>query len=120
MIIQFLIEEQDWWACRGQTVKTIREPKSVAIYTRGIATPGGGAFGAVLVCDGHRRELSGGEVGASNNRMDLMATVESLGMLKWPCRVKLYNANGYVVDGISKGWAVRWQEHGWITAEGRP
>jgi ribonuclease HI len=98
----------------------MQEPRDVAIYTRGIASPGGGAFGALLVCDGRRRELSGGEVGATNNRMDLLAAVESLRALKWPCRVKLYNANGYFIEGMTRGWAQRWQDSGWKTAEGRP
>ena len=92
----------------------------MAIYTRGIGLPGCGAFGALLVCDGREREMSGGEADASNNRMDLRAAVESLGALKWPCRVKLYNANGYFIDGMTKGWARRWQEEGWTTAGGKP
>jgi ribonuclease HI len=98
----------------------MHEPKDVAIYTRGIGLPGFGAYGAILVCDGRVRELSGGEAGANNNRMDLLAAVDSLGALKWPCRVKLYNANGYLIDGMTKGWAERWQEDGWTTAEGKP
>jgi ribonuclease HI len=97
----------------------MREPKDVAISTRGIGLPGTGAFGALLVCPGRERELSGGEPGASNNRMDLLAAVEALGTLKWPCRVKLHNTNGYLIDGMTKGWALRWQESGCKTA-GRP
>jgi ribonuclease HI len=89
----------------------MQEPKDVAIYTRGIGLPGVGAFGAVLVCDGHEREMSGSEAGASNNRMDLLAAVEGLAALKWPCRVKLYNSNGYLIDSMAKGWADnRWRQ----------
>jgi ribonuclease HI len=96
------------------------EPKAVTIYTRGIATPGGGAYGALLICDGQDKKLSGGELGASNNRMDVLAAVEALKALKRPCRVTLYNTNGYLIDAMSKGWAVRWREAGWLTAEGKP
>jgi ribonuclease HI len=96
------------------------EAKSVTIYTRGIATPGGGAYGALLVCDGGRRELSGGEVGASNNRMDLLAAVAALRALTRPSRITLYNSNGYVIEGMAKGWAARWRAAGWTTAEGKP
>ena len=39
------------------------EPKAVTIFTRGIATPAGGAYGAILTCEGRRKELSGGEAG---------------------------------------------------------
>lgn len=94
--------------------------KSVTIYTRGIASPHGGGYGALLLCDGRRKELSGGVVGASNNRMDLLAAVEGLRALKLPCRVTLYNTNSYLTDGMSKGWARRWRENGWRTSEDKP
>lgn len=96
------------------------EPKAVTIYTRGIATPGGGAYGALLVCAGRHKELSGGEVGATNNRMDLLAAVQALKALTRPCRVTLYNTNGYLIDAMSKGWAARWRAAGWVTGEGKP
>jgi ribonuclease HI len=96
------------------------ELKEVTIYTRGIASPGGGAYGALLVCDGHCKQLSGGEAGASSNRMDLLAAVKALCALKWPCQVTLFNTNGYLIDAMSKAWAVRWREAGWVTGEGKP
>lgn len=98
----------------------MNEPKVVSIYTRGIATPKGAAYGALLVYGSRRKELSGGEIGASNNRMDLLAAVESLKALKQLCRVTLYNTNGYLIDGMAKGWAARWREAGWVTGEGKP
>lgn len=98
----------------------MQEPRDVAIYTRGIGLPGIGAFGALLVCDGRERELFGTEAKASNNRMDLLAAVEGLAALKWPCRVKLYNSNGYLIDGMAKGPAERWQENRWQTNSGQP
>jgi ribonuclease HI len=96
------------------------EAESVTIYTRGIATPSGGAYGALLLWNGRVKELSGGELGASNNCMDVLAAVEALKALKRPCRVTLYNTNGYLIEAISKGWAARWREAGWMTAEGKP
>jgi ribonuclease HI len=65
----------------------------VTIYTRGIALPRGEGYGVLLLCEGRRKELSGGEVGASNNRMDLASAEEGLRALKFPCRVSLYNTN---------------------------
>lgn len=96
------------------------EATSVTIYTRGIATPGGGAYGALLLWNGRVKELSRGEFGASNNRMDVLAAVETLKALKRPCRVTLYNPNGYLIEAMSKGWAARWCAAGWMTAEGKP
>lgn len=94
--------------------------RRVRIYTRGVASPEGGGYGILLVCDGRRKELSGGAAGASNNRMDLLASVEALRALRFPCRVTLYNTNRYLTDGMSKGWARRWRENGWRTTENRP
>jgi ribonuclease HI len=96
------------------------DKKNVTIYTRGIASPRGGGYGILLLCEGHRKELSGGALGASNNRMDLLAAVEGLRALKFPCRVTLYNTNSYFTDGVSKGWAQRWRESGWRTGEDKP
>ncbi len=93
--------------------------KCVTAYTRGIASPGGGAYGVLLLCEGHRKELSGGAAGASNNRMDLLGAVEALKVLKAPCRVTIYNTNSYLTDGMGKGWAKRWRENGWQTTEGK-
>ena len=67
-----------------------------------------------------RKELSGGAVGASNNRMDILAAAEGLRALKRPCRVTLYNPNSYLTDSMSKGWARRWREYGWRTADDKP
>jgi len=94
--------------------------RHVTIYTRGIASPRGGGYGVLLLSEGRRKELSGGAVGASNNRMDLAAAVEGLRALKLPCRVALYNSNSYLTDGISKGWAQRWQVKGWRTSDDKP
>jgi len=96
------------------------EPKELTIYTRGIGTPSGGAYVALLVYGAHRRELSGWENGASSNRMELCAAVEALRALKWPCRVILYNASGYLSESMSKGWAAQWRKAGWFTGKGKP
>ena len=81
--------------------------KCVTIYTRGVASPRGGGYGVLLLCGGHQKELSGGALGASNNRMDLLAAVESLRALYFPCRVTLYNTNSYLTDGGGRAMTSR-------------
>ena len=56
---------------------------------------------------------AGGYKLTTNNRMELMATIKGLEALKEPCKVKLYSDSRYVVDGISLGWAMKWQEYNW-------
>ena len=54
--------------------------KKVQIYTDGACSgnPGPGGFGAILVCGTYEKELSGGEVSTTNNRMELLAVVTAL------------------------------------------
>ena len=89
--------------------------KDVTIYTDGacIGNPGPGGYGAVLIYDGHRRELSGGYRKTTNNRMEMMAAIIGLEALKARCRVTLYSDSDYLVKAVSKGWAQRWRANGW-------
>jgi ribonuclease HI len=89
--------------------------KHVFVYTDGgaINNPGPGGFGVVLLYKGHRRELSCGYRLTTNNRMELLACIVGLSALKEPCKVTLYSDSQYVVNGIEKGWAKRWQKKGW-------
>lgn len=64
----------------------------VVIYTDGACkgNPGPGGWGAVLRSGTLEKELFGGELGTTNNRMELMAVIQALGALKRPCQVALY------------------------------
>lgn len=89
----------------------------VTIHTDGACSgnPGPGGWGAVLGYDGKRRELKGGEVLTTNNRMELTAAVEALKVLKRSCAVDLYTDSQYVKGGIT-GWIHGWKKNGWRTA----
>jgi ribonuclease HI len=87
----------------------------VLIYTDGstIDNPGPGGYGVVLRYGRNRRELSSGYRWTTNNRMELMACIEGLSALKRRCSVVLFSDSKYVVNGMTKGWAERWQARGW-------
>ena len=89
--------------------------KSITIYTDGACSgnPGKGGYGAVLLYNGHRKELSGGYVSTTNNRMEIMAVIKGLEALKEPCKVTLYSDSKYVVDAIEKGWVAKWKSNNW-------
>ena len=89
--------------------------KTVTIYTDGACSgnPGPGGWGAILCYNGAKKEMSGGEKQTTNNRMELTGVIKALGALKEPCVVELYSDSKYVVDGLSKGWAVSWRKNGW-------
>ena len=96
--------------------------KTVTLYTDGACSgnPGPGGWGAILEYMGHERELSGGEVKTTNNRMELTAVIEGLKALKQPCIVELYSDSKYVIDALQKGWAVGWRKRGWIKSDKKP
>lgn len=92
----------------------------VEIYTDGgcLGNPGRGGYGAILSYGLHRRELSGGFQYTTNNRMELMACIFALEALKRECTVTVYSDSKYLVDGVSKGWAVKWRRNNWKRSGG--
>ena len=92
------------------------EKKKVTIYTDGacIGNPGPGGYGAVLLYNDHRKELSGGYRKTTNNRMEIMAAIVGLKALKSPCDVTLYSDSQYLVNTMMKGWAKKWRSFGWM------
>jgi len=95
--------------------------KKVALYTDGACkgNPGAGGWGVVLEYGKHRKELFGGDVETTNNRMELMAAIAGLSALKSRCVVDLYTDSVYVKDGITK-WLSNWKSNGWRTAAKKP
>ena len=96
--------------------------KHVEIYNDGACrgNPGRGGWGAILVYGGIEKELSGGEAETTNNRMELTAVISALRALREPCRVTLTSDSKYVIDAITKGWAVSWRAKGWRKADKSP
>ncbi len=95
--------------------------EDVEIYTDGACrgNPGPGGWGAILRYSEQEKEIFGGEEAATNNRMELMAAIRALELLKRPCRVKLTTDSIYVQKGISE-WLEGWKKRGWKTAARKP
>ena len=93
----------------------------VTVYTDGACSgnPGPGGWGAILVSGKHRKEISGGEVLTTNNRMELMAAISALEALKKPSRVELHTDSQYVHKGI-ESYIHGWKKNGWKTADKKP
>ena len=94
---------------------------SVLIYTDGACrgNPGPGGWGAVLLSGGHRKEMHGGDLATTNNRMELMAAIQALEALKKPCKVELHTDSQYVKNGVTQ-WIHGWKARGWKTADKSP
>ena len=94
----------------------------IIIYTDGACrgNPGPGGWGAVLKSGMHYKEMHGGDENTTNNRMELVATIEALKSIKAPSsKVKLYTDSVYVKNGITQ-WMQNWKKNGWKTAAKKP
>jgi ribonuclease HI len=93
----------------------------VEIFTDGACSgnPGPGGWGTVLRYGAVEKELSGGEMATTNNRMELMAAIVGLEALKRPCRVSLHTDSQYLRDGVTR-WLPAWKARGWRTADKKP
>jgi ribonuclease HI len=93
----------------------------VVIYTDGACkgNPGPGGWGAWLKSGTTEKDLFGGELNTTNNRMELTAVIEGLAALKRPCKVLLYLDSQYVRKGITE-WIRGWKAKGWVTASKQP
>ncbi|MEO5356854.1 MAG: ribonuclease HI [Nitrospirae bacterium YQR-1] len=94
----------------------------VEIYTDGacIGNPGPGGFAAVLLFEDKRKEVSGGYRLTTNNRMEIMAAIAGLSVLKRKCAVNIYSDSRLLVDAMTKGWVQSWKKRGWRKADGKP
>jgi len=89
--------------------------KKVSIYTDGACSgnPGPGGWGAILMYGNKEKELSGGEMSTTNNRMELISVISALEALLEPCDVTLYTDSQYVANAINQGWLESWKAKGW-------
>lgn len=96
--------------------------EEITIYTDGACSgnPGPGGWGAILMFGDTKKEISGGLDNTTNNVMELTAVIESLKMLKRPCRVDLYSDSAYVVNAFLQKWIYGWVKKNWKTAGNDP
>ena len=94
---------------------------NVTIFTDGACkgNPGPGGWGAILMSNGHEKELYGYEPQTTNNRMEMMAAIAALEALKKPCDVSMNVDSQYVLQGMTE-WISGWKVRGWKTADKKP
>ena len=100
----------------------MRDPvTAVEIWSDGACkgNPGVGGWGAWMRYGTHERELFGGELVTTNNRMELTAVIESLRALTRPCTVRLHVDSTYVMNGLTT-WLPGWKRNGWRTSAKKP
>ncbi|WP_417594669.1 ribonuclease HI [Oceanospirillum sp.] len=93
----------------------------VRIFTDGgcKGNPGPGGWGAILYYGDAKKEIKGSEKETTNNRMELMAAIQALELLKRPCEIELTTDSQYLRQGITQ-WIHNWKKRGWKTADKKP
>lgn len=78
----------------------------VDIYTDGACkgNPGPGGWGAVILEDGAKNTLQGGERDTTNNRMEMTAVIEGLRELPEREQVTVHSDSQYVINTMTKNW----------------
>jgi len=96
------------------------KPK-VDMFTDGACSgnPGPGGWAAILRSGTAEKEITGGELATTNNRMELLAVINGLLALKSSSRVTVHTDSRYVMDGATT-WLKRWKTNGWKTSDKKP
>ena len=93
----------------------MEEAPQIVIYTDGSAlgNPGPGGYGILLQSSKQAKEVSQGYRLTTNNRMELLAIIVALEILKVSDkRVTIYSDSKYVIDSVTKGWVFGWVKKG--------
>jgi len=87
----------------------------IDLFTDGACSgnPGRGGYGLILISGTHRKEVSQGYLRTTNNRMELLAVIVGLEMIKIPeSEVHVYSDSKYVVDSVQLKWVFGWEKKG--------
>lgn len=94
--------------------------KEIVIYTDGGCRDNGakeniGAIGIVLIYPkkDYMKEYHEAYKNTTNNKMELLAVIEGLKMLKEPCKVVIHSDSAYVVNAFNQNWIDNWRQKGW-------
>lgn len=104
----------------------------ITIYTDGGCdpNPGPGGWAAVLQFQidykRYHKKISGGNLSTTNNRMEIVAVIEALKLLKKSYDVTIFSDSQYVVKSIGNwdsglqktGWLMGWAKNGWRKKNG--
>ncbi len=80
-----------------------------------------GGWGAILRHGGRVKEIYGGELNTTNQRMEVMACIKALEQIKSTgLLIEVYTDSAYLVNCMQKKWYLTWQKNGWQNAKKQP
>ena len=94
----------------------------IKIYTDGscLGNPGPGGWGSIIIVDDKIKEMSGGAIATTNNRMEMIAFLKSLQLIariNKSAFIDFYIDSKYVIDGTTK-WGYNWQKNNYRNSKG--
>ena len=86
------------------------------IYTDGacLGNPGPGGWAAIIIKDNIKNILKGSERSTTNNRMEILASIEAFKSIKKSSKIKIFTDSKYLIDGINI-WIKNWKLNDWKT-----
>tara|TARA_B100000900_G_scaffold33477_1_gene25212 strand:+ start:25 stop:450 length:426 start_codon:yes stop_codon:yes gene_type:complete len=90
----------------------------IEIHTDGscLENPGNGGWAAIINTNGNIKKISGSEKNTTNNRMELMATINALKNIRSDEEIIIYTDSQYVKLGITE-WINSWVKNNWKTSK---
>jgi ribonuclease HI len=80
-----------------------------------------GGWGAVLKHGSRLKEIHGGELNTTNQRMELTACIRSLEHLKSDgYAVDVHTDSAYLANAVNRKWLEKWQRNGWMNYNKQP
>jgi ribonuclease HI len=89
----------------------------IKIYTDGscLKNPGNGGWAAIICTKDEMKKISGSEKDTTNNRMELLATINALKEVNSEDLIEIYTDSKYVKNGITD-WIHNWIKNNWKTS----
>lgn len=90
---------------------------NVVIYTDGACkgNPGEGGWGAILEFTNETNKIYGYQENTTNNRMEIVAAIEAIKLVKEESDIIIYTDSKYLIDGINT-WIHSWKKNNWKTS----
>lgn len=80
-----------------------------------------GGWGAILEFGENKKELYGGELNTTNNRMEMTALLEAFKALKKEgLDIEIFSDSSYLMNCFREKWYENWQKNGWKNSQKKP
>ncbi|MDD2217715.1 MAG: ribonuclease HI [Eubacteriales bacterium] len=100
--------------------------RQINIYTDGACSGNQnrenlGGWGAILEYGEHKKELFGGEINTTNNRMEMKALLSAFEALKKDGQIiSVFSDSSYLMNCFREKWYQKWINNGWLNSSKNP